>query len=155
MLLSVKVDLLIYFFLKKNHTFSSFEADYVLCLHVQVLLPLLSRNTPSMSDAASLISWGGIFQGAFVRGAEWQRRLLQSLSCAQQMIPRRWRDEVCEQAWKLCCGSPLRHWLSLPDPRCILPNKCFSSLRSSDYTLHWIQIKRQNVSLISTVMWDR
>lgn len=55
----------------------------------------------------------------------------------------------------LCCNFPPLNWHSLPEPRCILTNKYFSSLCFSDYASHSIQIKRQNVSLISTVMWDR
>lgn len=56
---------------------------------------------------------------------------------------------------ELCCNFPHLNWHSLPEPRCILTNKYFSSPCLSDYTGHSIQIKRQNVSLISTVMWDR
>lgn len=56
---------------------------------------------------------------------------------------------------ELGCNFPSLNWHSLPEPRCILTNKYFSSLCFSDYAGHSIQIKRQNISLISTVMWDR
>lgn len=92
----------------------------------------------------------------FFRGAEQEQNSLQSLSCVQQMTPRRRWDGICDLDSRLGCSSLLEQsCLSLPDLSCILPNKYFSSLHSSDYALHWIQIKRQNVSLISTVMWDR
>lgn len=97
----------------------------------------------------------GIFLWMFFRGAEQEQNSLQSLSCVQQMTPRRWWDGICDLDSRLGCSSLLERCLSLPDLSCILPNKYFSSLHSSDYALHWIQIKRQNVSLISTVMWDR
>lgn len=97
----------------------------------------------------------GIFLWMLFRGAEQEQNSLQSLSCVQQMTPRRWWDGICDLDSKLGCSSLLERCLSPPDPSCIPPNKYFSSLHSSDYALHWIQIKRQNVSLISTVMWDR
>lgn len=56
---------------------------------------------------------------------------------------------------KLGCNFPSLNWHSLPEPRCILTNKYFSYLCFSDYAGHSIQIKRQNISLICTVMWDR
>lgn len=97
----------------------------------------------------------GIFLWMFFRGAEQEQNSLQSLSCVEQMSPRRWWDGICDLDSRLGCSSLLECCLSPPDLSCTLPNKYFSSLHSSDYALHWIQIKRQNVSLISTVMWDR
>lgn len=91
-----------------------------------------------------------IFPWVFFGGTEQEQN-----SCEQQMSPRRWWDGICDLDSKLGCSSLLEHCLSPPDPSCILPNEYFSSLHSNDYALHWIQIKRQNVSLISTVMWDR
>lgn len=154
MLLSVKVDLLIYF-LKKTHIFFLIWGWLCIPPPCEGLVDLAESEYLFHEWCCQFKLLRGIFLRAVSRGAEWQQGLLQSLSRAQHMIPRRWWDEVCEWDWKLGSSSPLQHWLLLPDPRCILPNKCFSSLRSSDYTLHWIQIKRQNVSLISTVMWDR
>lgn len=124
--------------------------------------PILMRRSCWLSQIQIPIAWYLPFEapegdhpvGVLQRGRA-EQNSLQSLSCVQQMTPRRWWDGICDLDSKLGCSSLLECCLSLPDPSCILPNKYFSSLHSSDYALHWIQIKRQNVSLISTVMWDR
>lgn len=116
---------------------------------------LARRKYPFLERRCPLKLLRRIFLWMFFRGAEQEQNSLQSSSCVQQMTPRRWWDGVCDLDSKLGCSSLLERCLLLPGLSCILPNKYFSSLHSSDYALHWIQIKRQNVSLISTVMWDR
>lgn len=151
----MKANLLIYFWKKPlNMYFSILEADlyhismcrsrWLSWIEIPVPWVMLPFKAPE-----------GALPGRFFRAVEQEQKSLQSLSCVQQMIPRRCWDGIWDLDSKLGCSSLLECCLLLPDLSCILPNKYFSSLHSSDYALHWIQIKRQNVSLISTVMWDR
>lgn len=148
---TVRVNLPNYFG-KKNpkHVFSILEAD---------LYPISMCSCCWLGQTEIPVPWvmllRGIFLWVFFGGAEQEQNSLQSLSCVQHMTLRRWWDGIRGLDSKLGWSSLLERCLLLPDPSCVLPNKYFSSLHSSDYALHWIQIKRQNVSLISTVMWDR
>lgn len=110
-------------------------------------------NTCSLSDAAHWSSCGGFSCECFSEGQSRSRTL--SKACPAWSRWAQGDDGICDLDSRLGCSSLLECCLSPPDLSCTLPNKYFSSLHSSDYALHWIQIKRQNVSLISTVMWDR
>lgn len=88
----------------------------------------------------SLFGWGG--------------QILRSPPLLGMTTPRALEEPKNGLNWEPYCNFPHLNWHSLPEPRCILTNKYFSSPCFSDYASHSIQIKRQNVSLISTVMWD-
>lgn len=145
MLLSVKVNLLIHVFpCLRPDTYPVSMSGSCWLGQIEISLPweILPAEAPEGDLPVS------ICQRSRVAAQLTPELVLHAADDPKEMTFHTWNG-------KLCCSSPLQCRLLPPDPRCILPNKCFSSLRSSDYTLHWIQIKRQNVSLISTVMWDR
>lgn len=133
------------------------------------VLPI--RSAPLLSGSSLLVHAGSqIVVAAHVR-PEWE--LLRGEAPLSLENPRAefvwaegqmWRSppllgtttQELRRKLKTLCGNLLhQNWHSPLEPRCTLTNKYFSPPRFRDDTGHPVQIKRQNVSLISAAMSDR